>query len=536
MKALRWPRMTKQGAGPGPRDGVKVSVVVPVYNPGPHIDDLVTSLESQTLDLDEFEVIFVDDGSTDGTGKRLDQLAKSHANFFVIHIPNSGWPGRPRNVGIDAAQGTFVFFADNDDVLAADGLRSMYEWGTRHDSDVVIGREVGLGRVVSKEVFRSSIARAELGKDPILGILTPHKMYRRAMLLENGIRFAEGVFRLEDHLFNISSFFAARTVSVFADSPCYYWTKRPDEPKAGKNASYIEWSPDVYYGTNMDAILGVVEANTDPGPERDKLYAHWFDTKMLMRLTDKRFVNYTPRRRRDMYAAIRELSLRRFDPTVDSCLTLRTRVRAALLRADRFDELVQLAASELGVGGSLEATRAGWDDATAEVEFSMQMSYKDGSAVEFEVQNGRALWITPVDLSPEIVTPEVLDATDDIAAARLDLLVKERDAAEDYFAPVEGEVRLVPTGVGERHRLVATGIGRIDMRHALAGREPQGIVDISVRLWVGGWSLVRRVPSPLSSQSPPVVARSAAQGTAVEMYTTQMGNLSFRPSAPAPTP
>ncbi|MDQ3691709.1 MAG: glycosyltransferase, partial [Chloroflexota bacterium] len=72
---------------------VKVSVIVPVYNPGAYIDDCIASILRQSLPDDEYEAIFVDDGSTDGTGERLDALAAEHANITAIHIPNSGWPG-----------------------------------------------------------------------------------------------------------------------------------------------------------------------------------------------------------------------------------------------------------------------------------------------------------------------------------------------------------------------------------------------------------------------------------------------------------
>ena len=93
----------------------KVSVIVPVFNPGERIDPLLDSLLGQSLPAGEYELIFVDDGSTDGTGERLAALAAEHDHVRTIRIPNSGWPGRPRNVGIDAAQGEFVYFVDHDD-------------------------------------------------------------------------------------------------------------------------------------------------------------------------------------------------------------------------------------------------------------------------------------------------------------------------------------------------------------------------------------------------------------------------------------
>ena len=81
----------------------KVSVIVPVFDPGSDIDELIESLLGQTLPASELELIFVDDGSTDGTPARLDELAERHRHVRVQHIPNSGWPGKPRNLGLDMA-------------------------------------------------------------------------------------------------------------------------------------------------------------------------------------------------------------------------------------------------------------------------------------------------------------------------------------------------------------------------------------------------------------------------------------------------
>src|SRR4051794_41937909 len=123
----------------------KVSVIVPVFEPGPLIEPLIASLLVQTMPAGEREVIFVDDGSTDGTGERLDRLAVEHPGVRALHIPNSGWPGRPRNVGLDAARGEFVFFADHDDWLEPDALERLYAVATEHDADIVIGKVVGHG-------------------------------------------------------------------------------------------------------------------------------------------------------------------------------------------------------------------------------------------------------------------------------------------------------------------------------------------------------------------------------------------------------
>jgi glycosyltransferase involved in cell wall biosynthesis len=110
----------------------KVSVIVPVYNPGEYVHRCVKSLLGQTLTAAHYEVIFIDDGCTDGSAAHLDSLATSHRQVRVIHQENSEWPGRPRNVGLVAAQGDYAFFCDADDWLATNALESLYEHAVGH--------------------------------------------------------------------------------------------------------------------------------------------------------------------------------------------------------------------------------------------------------------------------------------------------------------------------------------------------------------------------------------------------------------------
>src|SRR3712207_6237317 len=121
---------------------VKVSVVVPVYNPGEYIDPCIHSLLSQSLPAAELELLFVNDGSTDDSLERLEALAAAHPQVKVISIPNSGWPGKPRNVGTDAAIGEYVMFVDQDDQLEPESLQRMYDLGWANAADVVLGKVI----------------------------------------------------------------------------------------------------------------------------------------------------------------------------------------------------------------------------------------------------------------------------------------------------------------------------------------------------------------------------------------------------------
>lgn len=248
---------------------VRVSVVVPVFDPGPHLDDLVDSLLRQTLPAEEFEVLFCDDGSDEGTRRRLHALAAGHPHFEVLLLEHSGWPGRPRNAGLDAAVGRYVFFCDHDDRLGEQALERLTAFADRHGSDVVVGHLVGVGRELRLGTFQRDVPHAELGVDPLLDLLTPHKLFRTAFLREHGIRFPEGRVRLEDHLFVMQAYLAARVISILASYPCYYWTVRQDKPSA--SAGLIDPEP---YFFHLRRVLDVVEERCGPGERLDRLLPH----------------------------------------------------------------------------------------------------------------------------------------------------------------------------------------------------------------------------------------------------------------------
>ncbi|NHC15161.1 glycosyltransferase family 2 protein [Motilibacter deserti] len=522
---------------------VKVSVVVPVYNPGSHIDDCIRSLLEQSLPTDEYEAIFVDDGSTDETPARLDALAAEHDHVRVFHIPNSGWPGRPRNVGIDNARGEFVYFVDNDDWLGPEALERLYAYAVEHGSDVVIGKLVGHRRGIPKEIFRRSKPKAVLGQDPLLTLLTPHKLFRKAMLDKHEIRFPEGRRRLEDHLFVMKAYFAADTISILADYPVYHWVRRDDDT----NASVNRFDPKGYFD-NVREVLDVVVANTEPGDLRDKLLAHWYTGKSLGRLGAGTLLGYPPDYRRELYDAIRGLALERFAPSVDRFLPPSFRPRSVLLRAGSLAGLEALAGAERGLTIEPTTSEVAWDGDVLQVRASARLVYADGRPVVFVRREGRLLWELPVRLDVP-VPDDALDMTSALAAARADVLVRSRELRDDYFVPGAWTASLEEIDA-DRVSLVVAVEARLDAQTAAAGAPlAKGTWDVLVRVAACGWGPGAR----LSAASAPglgalEVGESGPDRRPVSPYWTVNGNLSIAvgtrrapappppPSAPAPRP
>ena len=332
---------------------MRVSVVVPVFRPGPSFDDLIASLDRQTMDAASFEVLLCDDGSGEPTGARLADVARNRPNVRVLSLEHSGWPGMPRNHGIDAARGTYVQFVDQDDYLFDGALEKLCDYADLHGSDVVVGKEVGIGRRLPSRIFSRDIPRAQLATDPLLEMLTPHKMFRTSFLRANGIRFPEGKVRLEDHLFVMHAYFAASTISILASEPCYAWVKQ----KGSASSSRIE--PETYF-VHLESVLDLVEAHTEPGELRDQLLRHWFRGKVLKRVSGRQMLRYPADYRERLLDALVPLARRRFGSAMDAALDPPHRLRATLLRADRRDDLLGLARVEAETTCRAEVTCAAW--------------------------------------------------------------------------------------------------------------------------------------------------------------------------------
>ncbi len=312
----------------------------------------------------DMEAIFVDDGSTDGTGARLDALAAEHEHVTVVHIPNSGWPGRPRNIGLDRARGDHVLFVDNDDWLDPEALERLHAAALRDDADIVIPKVVGHGKGVPRELFRHNRTGATLLRDPILSLLTPHKLFRRAFLVEQGLRFPEGRRRLEDHVFVVPAYFAARGITVVSDHPLYHWVGRDD----GTNASVRPLTAS--YFDDLREVLDLVEERTEPGAVRDRLLAHWYRSKVLARLGSARLLGRPPEQRPELFEACRALARERFGPAVSARVGAPLRIRARLLTEGSLDGLEALAEAERPLDPGIRLERAGWDGDVLRLELS----------------------------------------------------------------------------------------------------------------------------------------------------------------------
>ena len=193
----------------------KISVIIPVYNIQDYIKECVESVLHQTED--NIQIILVDDGSTDDSGKICDTFVHNE-NVSVIHKMNGGLSSA-RNVGLKVATGDYIFFLDGDDWIEADAIERLYDLAVQYDVDFVRfrlkdekGNTVSLGKddllheglytneVIVRELYPYLICTQDLDLGVVIGVW--RSLYKRSFLLENNFWFEDKVKYSEDILFS----------------------------------------------------------------------------------------------------------------------------------------------------------------------------------------------------------------------------------------------------------------------------------------------------------------------------------------------
>lgn len=201
-------------------DTVRISVIVPVYQAALYLDDCIRSLLAQTLP--DFELILVDDGSTDNSMALCNAWAARDHRLRVIHQENAG-VSAARNTGIRAARGQWLAFVDSDDWVEPTYLQKMYENCTGVQISLCDVAD-GEARTLTKERF----TREEMALRPSRYAQLPYinyainKLYARDLLLPDGPRFDPGRKRGEDASFVTACLLRCHAVAVCPEKLYHY--------------------------------------------------------------------------------------------------------------------------------------------------------------------------------------------------------------------------------------------------------------------------------------------------------------------------
>ena len=203
----------------------KLSIIVPVYNAEDYLDRCLVSILEQ--DFSSYEVILVDDGSTDSSPMICDRYSATDSRFLTIHKQNGG-VSSARNAGLDLAKGEYVMFVDSDDALVPDSLEMMFDNLAGEDIAVggyavyiegTPGREVLPRRNVSYKGEDMNLFYDENIRRNCEMLDAPwSKIFRRKVI--GDLRFCEELNYAEDKLF-VFSFLAECSSAYTCSFPVY---------------------------------------------------------------------------------------------------------------------------------------------------------------------------------------------------------------------------------------------------------------------------------------------------------------------------
>ena len=214
------------------KENPRISIIVPVYNVDKYLSQCLDSILAQTYS--DFEVLLVDDGSTDGSGTICDNFALKDSRLKVFHKANGG-VSSARNLGLDNARGEWVVFVDSDDWLSEIYCETLIK--SCINADITFFSEVwhyldGCKIVYSSgEIYtKDSIEKKE---DLILHLLqnktkhnyfgyTWNKIFKRKIIEANKIRFVEGLSTSEDEVFTLHFSLYANSMKVIY-APIYHY-------------------------------------------------------------------------------------------------------------------------------------------------------------------------------------------------------------------------------------------------------------------------------------------------------------------------
>ena len=223
-----------------------VSIILPVYNVEKYLDECVTSLLNQSYK--NIEILFVDDGSTDNSGKILDEYKTKDERIKVFHKKNGG-VSSAKNVGLKHAKGKYITFVDPDDYVMKEYVEYLLKLIEKNNADVAYTK-YNYDNYNNKQVTNEYI-RVIDSNEALYEILTYqisvavwNKIYKKEMLDSNKIYFYEDIFMGEGFNFNILAFKIANKIAV--SNKKIYFYRRDNNESATTKFKIEKWENALY--------------------------------------------------------------------------------------------------------------------------------------------------------------------------------------------------------------------------------------------------------------------------------------------------
>lgn len=208
----------------------RISVIIPVYNVENYLEDCINSVLCQTCQ--PWEILLVDDGSTDRSGEICDRYAEKNRRIQVIHGSNKGLSAA-RNVGIERFSGDYVAFVDSDDQIHPDYLRTLLELSEIYGAELVSckfirgkkcfwNEEKGDDRI---EIRHGREILEKMNTDDVTVTVVWNKLYSRKLFEKEMLRFPEG--KLYEDMYFTPQILRLCDTMVLSEKELYFYRQRP---------------------------------------------------------------------------------------------------------------------------------------------------------------------------------------------------------------------------------------------------------------------------------------------------------------------
>lgn len=215
---------------------LKLSIIIPVYNVENYVGTCIESLYKQGISENDFEVILINDGSTDNSLSIIQKYEKRYSNITIINQKNQGLSAT-RNNGIKIAKGEYLLFVDSDDLIIDNTLKGMLHIATQNQVDILKGdyvkannQEIENGIEIANQnsYTPSTIKTGEQGfiedYNPMYSYVWQF-LFKRSFIIDNNLFFLEGKY-FEDVAYTIEAYLKAKT---FMSIPLQFYVYRQND-------------------------------------------------------------------------------------------------------------------------------------------------------------------------------------------------------------------------------------------------------------------------------------------------------------------
>lgn len=230
-----------------------ISVIVPVYNVEKYLDECIQSIISQTYK--DLEVILINDGSTDASGKICDKWTEIDNRIKVLHKKNTG-VSDCKNIGLSIAKGHYIHFCDSDDKLNADIYKTMINAAIKNNVDLVMcgfetfpNGNITLPNVQSNKAITPMefiYSSNTLHSDNDI-CFTWRLLIKKDLLTKNNLIFDKKIKIGEDFLFNLETIMHAKSLYVISEALYKYRTDNKTSVMKTKYKPYLEKQLELQY-------------------------------------------------------------------------------------------------------------------------------------------------------------------------------------------------------------------------------------------------------------------------------------------------